>query len=247
MQKSLFTLLFSSFIYAMPSCVLAEDEGPFSADNFSASVALTSNYIFRGLTISDDDPAVSGSVDWGYMGFYLGVWASSLEAVKSESLEIDYYGGYVGDINNFTYSLDVIYYDYPGESNSGNTDDIGDLAYWEYGGSLSYSFEVDLEPVAKVMVLHSPDNFAETGDATAVESSLDLSLPYDLGLSFHYGRQYLDDDKNAVDDYDYYGASLTKTLGKFDLSVAYTATNDDGETFQGSSTSELYFTVETSF
>ena len=247
MQKSHLSLLFASLICVFPGSAIQAEEDALSAENFSASIAITSNYIFRGLTISDDDPAVSGSFDWGYNGFYLGVWASSLEAVKSESLEIDYYGGYVDEINNFSYSLDVIYYDYPGESNSGNTDDIGDLPYWEYGGSLSYSFDVNLEPVVGVMVLHSPDNFAETGDATAVESSLDLSLPYDLGLTFHYGKQYLDDDKNAVDDYDYYGVSLTKYIANFDFSVAYTGTNDDGEIFQGSSTSEVYFTIGASF
>jgi len=246
MQKSLFSLLSASLIYIFPASVQA-DEGAFSAENFSANIAITSNYIFRGITISDDDPAVSGGFDWAYNSFYLGVWASSLEAVESETLEIDYYGGYAGEVNNFSYSLDVIYYDYPGESSSGDSDDIGDLAYWEYGGSLAYSFEGNLDPTLGLMVMHSPDNFAESGDATAVESSLDLSLPYELGLSFHYGRQYLDDDKNAVDDYDYYGVSLTKNIANFDFSVAYTGTNDDGETFQGSSTSEVYFTVKASF
>lgn len=246
MKKSLFPLLSASLIYLFPASLQA-DEGAFSAENFSGNIAITSNYIFRGLTISDDDPAVSGGFDWAYKGVYLGVWASSLEAVESETLEIDYYGGYVGEVNNFSYSLDVLYYDYPGESSSGDSDDIGDLAYWEYGGSLGYSFEGNLEPTIGLIVLHSPDNFAESGDATAVESSLDLSLPYELGLSFHYGIQYLDDDKNPVDDYDYYGVSLTKNIANFDFSVAYTGTNDDGETFQASSTSEVYFTVKASF
>jgi uncharacterized protein Gcw-chp len=56
-----------------------------------------------------------------------------------------------------------------------------------------------------------------------------------------------DDDPAVSGGFDYYGVSLTKYIGNFDFSVAYTNTDDDGETFQGSSTSEVYFTIGATF
>ncbi|MCX4187977.1 TorF family putative porin [Methylophaga sp. OBS4] len=244
MKKSICSLIVLSSTSLFSSMSLAD--GAMDVDNFSANIGLTTNYLFRGITLSDDHGAVSGGFDWGYNGFYLGTWASSIDAVETESFEIDYYGGYTGEINGFAYSLDVIYYDYPGEAGSGDPEDIGDLAYWEYGGSLAYNFDTSLAPTLGVSVLHSPDFFAETGDATAIESSLDLSLPYELGLTLHYGTQKLDDDFYDVDSYDYYGIALSKTVGKFDVTVGYSDTDSDGETFQGSETDELYLSISAS-
>jgi len=221
------------------SSPVASAEGVLDAENFSANIAITSNYLFRGITLSNDDGAVSGGFDWGYNGFYVGTWASSISAVETESFEIDYYGGYAGELGGFSYSLDIIYYDYPGEA-GGTTPD---LAYLEYGGSLGYTFDASFEPTIGVSVLHSPDFFAESGNATAVEGSLDLSLPADFGLSIYYGNQDLDSSKNPISDYDYYGIVLSKSVGIFDLSVGYSDTDSDGETFQGSDTDEIYFTI----
>jgi len=209
--------------------------GAMDTENFSASIALTSNYLFRGITLSDDHPAVSGSLDWGYNGFYAGIWGSSLEPVDTESMELDYYAGYAGESGSFSYSLDFLYYDYPGAD--------ADLDYIEFGGSLAYTLDGDYAPTVGVSVLYSPDFYAETGDAVAIESSLGFSLPADYGLSFHYGVQELDDEYYDPDSYDYYGVDLSKTFGKFDFTIGYSDTNSDGEAFQGSNTSELYFTV----
>ncbi|MDT8310942.1 MAG: TorF family putative porin [Methylophaga sp.] len=228
------TTLFSSNSFA---------ESVLDKENFSANVALTSNYLFRGITLSDNKPAISGGFDWGYEGFYLGTWASSVSAVETEAVEIDYYGGYTGEINGFAYSLDYIYYDYPGEASSGDPEDIGDLAYYEYGGSLAYTFDSMWSPTLGMSIMHSPDFFAESGDATAIESFLDLSLTDDVALGMHLGTQKLDDKYNPVDSYTYYGIDLTKSLGNFAVTVGYSDTDSDGEEFQGSSTNEFYLTV----
>lgn len=228
------TTLFSSSSWA---------EGALAKENFSANVALTSNYLFRGITISDDKPAVSGGFDWGYNGFYIGTWASSIAAVETEALEIDYYAGYTGEFKGFAYSLDFLYYDYPGEASSSNPADIGDLAYFEYGGSLAYTFDSMLSPTLGMLILHSPDFYAETGKATAYESFLDLSLTDDIALGLTLGTQRLDDKYNPVDSYTYYGVDLTKSLGNFAITVGYSNTDNDGEKFQGDSTDKYYLTV----
>ena len=237
MKKSVLALLVTSSLFSAQSALA---EGAFDADNFSANIAITSNYIFRGVSLSDDHGAVSGGFDWGYNGFYVGTWASSVSAVETESFEIDYYAGYTGEVGAFAYSLDFIFYDYPGEE-GGSTPD---LEYIEYGGSLGYAFEGDLEPFLGVLVMHSSDFFAETGSATAIEGFLDLALPSDYAVGLYYGTQQLDEDLNGgIDGYNYYGINVSKTVGKFDLTVGYSDTDSDGEEWAGDSNSELVFTV----
>jgi len=236
MKKSITALLVASSLSAAPAAFA----DPFAADNFSANVAVTTNYLFRGVSLSDDEGAVSGGFDWGYNGFYLGTWASSIDPAEEETFEIDYYGGYGGEVGAMSYSIDYIYYDYPGASNSG-----GDLAYYEYGGSLGYAFGGGLEPAIGISVMHSPEFYAETGDATAVEASLDLSLPGGVGLGVYFGNQDLDEDINGIDDYDYYGVTLSKSFGKFDFLIGYSDTDSDGDTFNvpDDDTGEFYLTI----
>jgi uncharacterized protein (TIGR02001 family) len=252
MNKTILSLLVASTLSVAATSAFAEDAapaGPFDKDNFSANIAFTSDYIFRGISLSDNRPAVQGGFDWAYNGFYVGTWGSSIEPVEEERVELDYYAGYTGEIGGFTYSVDFIYYDYPGDSGtySNGVDAKDDLAYYEYGGSVGYNFGGDLAPTIGLSILHSPDFFAETGSATAYESSLGLSLPWDLSASLHYGYQDLDKKYANIAGYDYYGASISKKVGKFDLTASYTDTDSDGEDFATRDTSRFYFTVGSSF
>ncbi len=240
MKKSVLALLVTSSLFSAQSALA---EGAFDADNFSANIAITSNYIFRGVSLSDDHGAVSGGFDWGYNGFYVGTWASSISAVETESFEIDYYAGYTGEVGAFAYSVDFIYYDYPGELEDGSADDIGDLAYYEFGGSLGYAFDGDLEPFLGVLVMHSPEFYGDTDEATAIEGFLDLALPNEYALGIYYGTQELEEDVHGIDGYNYYGVNLSKTFGKFDFTLGYSDTDSDGEEWAGDSNSELVFTV----
>jgi uncharacterized protein (TIGR02001 family) len=254
MKKTILSLMVASTLSVAATSAFAEDAaapvGPFDKDNFSANIAFTSNYIFRGITLSDNKPAVQGGFDWAYNGFYVGTWGSSIDAVDDESVELDYYAGYTGEIGGFTYSADFIYYDYPGDN--GNYDNVAkndnDLAYYEYGGSVGYNFGGDLEPTIGLSILHSPDFFGETGSATAYESSVGVALPWwGLSAGALYGYQDLDKKYTGISGYDYYGASLSKTVGKFDLTLAYTDTDGDGEDFSTRDNSRFYVTVGSSF
>jgi len=50
----------------------------FAKENFTANVAMTTDYRFRGISNSDGF-AVQGGMDWGYEGMFLGAWASNTE------------------------------------------------------------------------------------------------------------------------------------------------------------------------
>jgi len=241
MKKTITSLLVASTLTVAATTASA---GALDKENFSANIALTSDYLFRGISLSNEDPAVSGGFDWSYNGFYLGTWASSISAVENESFEIDYLAGYTGSIGGFSYSLDYIYYDYPGDKGTLNGND---LDYQEYGGSLGYTFGGDMEPTISLAILHSNDFFNETGSATAYMASFGLSLPYGLSFGATLGNQDLDKKKTGISDYDYYDVSLSKTIGIADVTLGYSDTDKDGETFAGVDTDTFYITVGSSW
>ena len=46
----------------------------------SANAAIASNYIWRGVTQTDDQAAGQGGIDWGYdSGLYAGTWVSNVD------------------------------------------------------------------------------------------------------------------------------------------------------------------------
>ncbi|MFR0657359.1 TorF family putative porin, partial [Pantoea sp. SIMBA_079] len=62
----------------------------------SGSITLTSDYLFRGITQTDGEPALQGGLEWaGDSGFYVGAWGSSISWLSdsdpdiSSQLELD--------------------------------------------------------------------------------------------------------------------------------------------------------------
>src|SRR5688572_2132676 len=62
----------------------------------SGSVALVSDYVFRGISQTDGGAAIQGSLDWSNDTFYAGVWGSNVNYGASNptelaSMELDAY------------------------------------------------------------------------------------------------------------------------------------------------------------
>ena len=168
----------------------------------SANLAITSNYVWRGMTQSSKSPAVQGGVDLTYKGFYLGTWGSNVEfGPSNNNLEADMYAGYAGEIAGLDFDLGYIYYAYPNESTLLNFDELylglsKDFGDFSINGK--YSLALDTEN--------------DTTDYWDLGAS--VMLPMESTLSATYG------------DYDEVGTnyivSLSKEFGKFEVSVAYT-------------------------
>jgi len=216
-----------------------------SPHEFSANVALSTDYLFRGISQTDGNPAISGGFDYSYspVGIYAGIWASNVDfsgcCGDDDNIEIDYYGGIGGDFGNgVSWDVGGLFYDYPG--------DDGDDEYWEAYGSLGYTFEgVSLEPEVGVYVAYSPDFFAETGDGIYINPTLGLSLPMNFGLGFSYGYQDVDD----LGDYSHIDISLTKEISKFEFSLTYSSKFDDSDFCGGADVCDdtVVFSISSSF
>lgn len=221
------------------------ETGPFATQNFSSTIYLTTNYIFRGISNSDG-PAIQGSLDWTYDGFYVGAWASNTEFSDSH-FEIDYYGGYRWTWNDIALNLGGIYYTYPGENGRNSVGfDLGspinpDAWYGELTTGASYTFKSQLAPSIGVTYNYSPDAFGSDGASHAIQGNFGLSLPYDIAFYANVGWQTTAGDKSIGDaakaiglwpvnakngyDYVYFGVGVNKTIKGFKLDIGYYGTD----------------------
>lgn len=102
---------------------IASHAQPASSEfTFSGGATIVSDYRFRGVSLSANDPAIQATVNLSHKsGLYTGAWGSSIDmGERYGSTEIDLYGGWAGYIAPRT-NLDVAvsYYSYPGGNGAG--------------------------------------------------------------------------------------------------------------------------------
>lgn len=206
------------------------DEKSFPGE-FSANIGLVSEYYFRGISQTDDAPAVQGGFDWSAtvdegtgIGVYLGVWGSNVDfneaaGVDGATIEVDYYGGLTGNIGDTGLSWDIgfIYYTYPGAAGSLDYDFV------EAQGALSYDFGI---ASATASLNYSPENFGNSGAAFYPKLGIDVPVGKYLTLSGHVAKQYIDDNATfGVPDYVEYGIGATVNLVGFDVNLTWSDTD----------------------
>ena len=121
---------------------------------------MASEYVFRGITQSNEDPAIQVGIDYAHepSGFYIGTWASSVEFntgnADGTQIETNLYGGFAGSFaNGIDWDIGGLYYYYPEE---GDDDGVGEQDYVEVYGSLGYAFDAPMEPSISAG-FYSPD------------------------------------------------------------------------------------------
>jgi uncharacterized protein (TIGR02001 family) len=207
--------------------------------NMSGTVWFTTDYVFRGISNTDEAPAIQGSLDYTFKGFYVGIWGSNTD-FSDAGIEIDLYAGYTGSLGKLDYDIMGIYYGYPEADSS-----VPDPAYYEAHLGLSYKFEgLALTPVVGVGYNFSPDFSGEDDVGHYLNAIVDLSLPWGLTLGGELGYQDVEGDKSTGnnrgidgnDGFDYYHwrISIAKEIPDwFTLDLSYHAVDDDAEDFFG--------------
>ena len=110
-----------------------------------------SDYVFRGISQTDNQFAIQGGFDWEHSsGFYLGTWASNVDSdffggAKDPQIELDLYGGFAGDFGDGGLGYDVGYirYEYPGGGSNDTNEIYGALSYGGFTGQVNYSDELN--------------------------------------------------------------------------------------------------------
>jgi uncharacterized protein (TIGR02001 family) len=120
MRFSMITL--GGLLLAAATPAMAQDEAPAPepAIKVTGNVTVTSDYRFRGISQTDKDPALQGTLNINHeSGFYAGIFASTIDDKAPAVLgygdaEIDLYAGYTKTFENGV-GIDVglLYYLYP--------------------------------------------------------------------------------------------------------------------------------------
>lgn len=190
-------------------------------DAFSATITGVTDYRDRGVTNSDESPAIQGSVDWEHdSGFYAGVWASRVDFNDGgeAKFELDTYAGYTHEWAGFEWDYMVNGIWYPTAS------DTLDYDLWEFSVAASR----DIGPVSATgKVIFSPDNFADSGPAWYPR--LDLEVPvFETGFTAtgSLGRQYIDNEVNfGLPDYTDWSLGAKYSWKAIDMALTYVDTN----------------------
>jgi len=218
MKKLLLSAAAGAAIMSALAVPAAAEGGP----TFSGTFGVTSNYVFRGLTQSDNNAAVSLGLRLDYEGFYFGLWGSSIDFndVQDSPLELDIYAGYAGSLGEATsYDIGLFYYSYPDSSPS-------DYNYFELVLGLKHDFG---PAYVKGTFAVSPDNFNASGTGVYLGAGVGVPLTEWLEVNANVGHQWIDDFVAfGGDDYIHYDIGLTATLDILTLDLRWKDTDVEG-------------------
>jgi len=82
----------------------------FADASTSLTIGAVSDYYYRGSNLGDGGAYFS--LDYSNSGFYAGTWMIDDGAAGNDGLETDFYFGYAGDVDGFSYSVGYTRYDY---------------------------------------------------------------------------------------------------------------------------------------
>lgn len=171
-----------------------------AVEGLSANVGVTSNYVWRGVSQTNDQAAISGGIDYAAeSGFYVGTWASNVDFGDDTSAEVDFYAGYGFEAGDIAFDVGYIFYGFPGCGEC-DASEVYASASWE---ALTVGAYVTADSEAG----------ASFGDANYIYADLAFEVSEGLALGFHYGIADSDGGSSVSD----YGISLSKN--DFTLSV----------------------------
>ncbi len=208
MKTRTISLLAAAVAFGVPSVAAAQDMS--LPGEFSGNVSVGTDYVFRGFSQTLEEPTIQGGLDWDSgVGVYVGMWGSNVNFGDGDNahVEMDFYAGYAGEIDAFSYDVGFLYYLYPGAANALNYD------FWEIYGSVGYDFG----PAAiSAGIAWTPDNFGGTDDAVYYSGGISvpiaeiLSVDANIGYyDFTGGGNYTDwNVGTTLNVYDWFDADL---------------------------------------
>ncbi|MGO9486910.1 MAG: TorF family putative porin [Rhodomicrobium sp.] len=201
---------------------------------------ITSDYIFRGVSQNQRDPALQAGVDATYGLFYAGTFLSGVNFDAPNAVfklgtgeEVDLYGGIRPKLGAITFDFGVITYNYAGTSVGHN---VGLYDPFYYEGKAGASITVLKDLALSGTVYYSPNYFEGTGPAVTLEGTASKPITkiagVDIAASGTIGyTAYSDSTAHSapftVNNYDYvYGnLGVTGTVGALSLDLRWWDTN----------------------
>ena len=196
---------------------------PTAQAEITANVALTTDYVWRGVSQNQEDPAVQGGFDYAHeSGFYVGTWGSNVN-FGGASTELDIYAGWSTELENgLGLDFGIIEYTYHG------SDVASDLNFTEYYASVS---------------------FAGFGAIYSVGDELDDQWEVSYGHDFENGLSLAAayGDYTLGDDYQYMSIGASMEVGGIGLDLTYYTTDTEAVDDIPDTDDRLVFTISKEF
>ncbi len=206
MKKAKWLLIVLSLLTIGTAGAYAEDE-----IDFEISTDYSGKYIWRGQNLNDD-PVFQPGISATYGNFTAGIWGNldltNINDRKGDFLEMDYYLDWSDDLPEFegvSYSVGLIYYDFPGSYVDGSRLPDTLEAY------LGFSFDLPASP--SITAYHDLDEaegtYLSLGIGHSVEQVLELSpevpVAMDIGATLGWGsgsynKYYWGTDQSKIND-----------------------------------------------
>jgi hypothetical protein len=197
----------------------------------TGNLGLTSDYRFRGVSQTQNAPAVQGGVDYNHKsGFYVGNWNSSVSSdlyTNGSGVESDLYAGFKSKFLGFDLDVGSMNYFYPRATNGTSTNfDTNELYVAVGKGPLT----------AKVS--NSLSNYFGTSNSKNSQYyQADIVQPLGkskISLLAHVGRTEVNNNSNL--NYTDYNVGLGYNLQGWDLAAKYYTNTGTTSAFQTANT-----------
>lgn len=208
------TALATALLLSLPMAAFAQEAEEEETPLINWSIAATSDYVWRGVSQSGEDPTGQVGLTFNIPGgFYAGGWGSGVDFGDGDpKFEVDYFVGYNVDFSDsVNFDVMVNRYTYPGASELNFNELITKTTFAE-----TYS----------LTAAYSNDFGGSDTDAVYVAGGASFGLPKDFSLDLSVGRSMFDDAYS--DDYTDWSIGVSKSVGMFTTSLGYYGTDGSG-------------------
>lgn len=218
---------------AVATPAMADDTAPPPAVTINGTAAVVTDYRFRGLSQTNKNFAVQGSLTVSHeSGFYVSAWGSSIDdyIADGSDQELDLIAGYKHSFSGTTVDVGALYYFYPGSQQLAKA--LGNPKYnsdfIEPYAAVSHTFG----PVTgKLTANYAPKQKALSlgfGKEDNLYGAFDLSAAVPntgFGVSAHLGHNFTKSFLSVGRKYTDWGAGVTYTYKAITFGVSYVDTN----------------------
>jgi uncharacterized protein (TIGR02001 family) len=220
-RKQLISL---ALLALVPLAAQAQEE---DSSGFTWNAAATSEYMFRGISQTDDHPAIQAGAGYSFSnGLYVGGWVSNVDfgaADQDTDAEIDTYIGWNGDLGPTNLDVQLVRYNYVGEP------DGVDYAYNELIGKLTFAenYSATLGYTNDYLNTSTDSIYAALGGSWEVGAGVNLTAG--LGYTTVQGPEdgYLD-----------YSVGANRDFGPVNIGLGYIGTDNTAEDLFGKDNTE---------